>query len=256
MKGVGRRTAKIAHIAADRIIFGSHPLAYPIQIGIQKILGGPKEVTFAFKSGPASGCRFSCLSSHRYFFVRDDYECKMLEPVQKLIRPGAVAFDIGAHFGFWALVLSRLVGSIGRIYAFEPSPENRGRLRRNLELNSIHNVEVVPLAASDHEGMSRLSENGSATRIGAGAVEIATTTLDEFCKDKSVPDFLLMDVEGHAGAVLCGASAVFDKRRPPLICEIHCEQELEDCETFLGKKSYHWVRLDKPIRFPCRIVAT
>jgi FkbM family methyltransferase len=252
----GRGAAKFAHIAVDKVIFGRHFLARPIQVAIQKLLGGPKEVIFRFKRGPISGFRFSCLSSHRYFFLRNDYEYEILEPIQKLLHPGSIAFEIGAHFGFWALVLSRLVGSTGQVFAFEPSPSNRAQLSRNLELNSIENVRVVPLAASDGAGTSQLSENGSMASIGVGAVEIETTTLDEFCKDAPLPDFVLIDVEGHAGSVLGGASAVFDKRRPPIICEIHDKQELDAVETFLAKRSYRCVRLTKSARFPYRIVAT
>ena len=54
-------------------------------------------------------------------------------PVQQalveIVQPGAVVWDVGAHIGFFTLLLSRLVGSSGVVHAFEPWPANVDRLR-------------------------------------------------------------------------------------------------------------------------------
>jgi len=240
----------ITHAVANKVLFGAHQLASPLQRGVQRLLSGPREVIFEFKRGPAAGYKFSCLSSHKYFFVREDYEHDLLRPIESMVRPDSVVFDIGAHFGFWAIVFSRLCPR-GKVFAFEPSPENRSRLLRNIAMNSIENIHIVPFAASDRIGASHLSGDGSMAKIGDGAENIETTTLDEFCKGNPVPDMMLIDVEGHAGEVLRGASGIFARRFVPMICEIHSESELKAVRVKAERLSI----IGSFSRFPYRAVA-
>ena len=37
---------------------------------------------------------------------------------------GGVALDVGANVGLHTIVMSRLVGPAGRVFAFEPDPHN------------------------------------------------------------------------------------------------------------------------------------
>ena len=39
---------------------------------------------------------------------------------QTHVKPGTTWLDIGAHYGYTAVALSRLVGEAGRVFAFEP----------------------------------------------------------------------------------------------------------------------------------------
>jgi FkbM family methyltransferase len=231
-----------AHAIVNKVLFGVHRFASPLQRGIQRLLSGPREVTFEFKRGPAAGYSFSCLSSHRHFFVREDYEHELLRPIESLIHHDSVVYDIGAHFGYWAIVLSRLCPQ-GKVFAFEPSPENRARLRKNVVMNSIQNIHIVPFAVSDRVGTSHLSSDGSMAKIGVGPENIETITLDEFCKNNPAPDMMLIDVEGHAGEVLRGASGV---HLVPMICEIHSESELSAVRA--GANSFNVV--GSSLRFP------
>lgn len=208
----------------DRLLFGRHPLGSSLQRVMQRLLRGPREVTFEFKKGPAAGYTFSCLSSHRYFFARDDYERELLKPTEAMVRPDSIVYDIGAHFGFWAIVLSRLCPQ-GKVFAFEPCPGNCAWLRKNVAMNSIKNIQIVPFALSDRIGTSHLSHGGSMATISDGAPNVETTTVDEFCKTHLAPNLMLIDVEGHASEVLRGASALLAHSHVPIICEIHSEPE-------------------------------
>src|SRR5262245_22436384 len=49
-------------------------------------------------------------------------ECDEQAVMRRLVVPGDIAFDIGAHLGLHTVLLSHLVGSNGRVYAFEPNP--------------------------------------------------------------------------------------------------------------------------------------
>lgn len=242
-------------ILAEKIIFGQHSLAQPLQVAIQHLIRGPRETAFRIETGPAAGMLFSCLTSHKYFFVRGNYESDLVEPVQSLVRTGSVAFDIGAHFGYWTLALSRLCGPLGTVFAFEPSSENLVRLRHNLQLNNIENVRVVSAAVSDVEGKLKFAEGGSMSAVGAGTIEVDAITLDEFCKAHPQPDFLLIDVEGHAGEVLRGADRIFHERPVPVLCEIHGLAEYASFLTFVRGKLENVRKLDKSARTPFRVLA-
>jgi len=59
---------------------------------------------------------------------------KLLEIAQKdrLLRPGAVVFDLGAAPGGWAQVVAKAVGAAGRVYAIDLLP-----------VQPVHNVHIV-----------------------------------------------------------------------------------------------------------------
>lgn len=254
-KMTDRVTARVSRFLFDRCLFSSHPLAIPAQKVAQRLLRGPREAAFCFTEGPRAGMHFSCLTSHKYFFIRDDYERELVEPISNLVLPGSVTYDVGAHFGFWVLMLSRLRGDTGKVFAFEPSPTNRARLQKNLAINSIKNVEVVPVALSDTIGEATMSDIGSMSSIGAGALTIETTTLDEFCQRHPVPDFMLVDVEGFAAQVFQGATGTYRQKFVPVICELHTRGEQATFLRFMQGRARQLRKLDKLFRLPNRTLA-
>ena len=66
------------------------------------------------------------------------------------VAPGSVAYDIGANIGIHTLLLSRLVGQSGQVYAFEPVPALYNRLCENMRLNpSLIAARPIQLALCD-----------------------------------------------------------------------------------------------------------
>jgi FkbM family methyltransferase len=43
--------------------------------------------------------------------------------MKRLLKPGAIAYDLGANYGMHALLMARLVGPARRVFAFEPVNE-------------------------------------------------------------------------------------------------------------------------------------
>ena len=76
---------------------------------------------------------------------------------EQTVKPGHVVDDIGANVGWYSLLASALVGKTGKVYAFEPLPENLHYLKRHLELNNIQNVEVVAAAVAEAPGTAAFS---------------------------------------------------------------------------------------------------
>src|SRR3990170_3632816 len=101
--------------------------------------------------------------------LRGTYEQALVSAVVPLIRPGWICFDVGAHFGYYALLLAALVGEQGTVHAFEPVPYNVRLLELHVAKNQKGSViRIYPLALSDTNAGSvrcALSSSGSTTSL-------------------------------------------------------------------------------------------
>ncbi len=85
------------------------------------------------------------LDPHRYpdgAMLYGTLELATIRLLQRLVRAGNVVADVGANIGYHTLILSRLVGPSGKVFAFEPNPLSRARLEANLAANNCCNVQV------------------------------------------------------------------------------------------------------------------
>jgi FkbM family methyltransferase len=130
------------------------------------------------------------------------------------IRPGMTIVDVGANIGYYTLLFSKLTGEAGRVYAFEPEPQNFALLQQNLTRNARTNVVALNRALSDRSGQSFLylsSENlgdhqAYPSEDDRRKVPITMTRLDE-CVRGPV-DLIKMDVQGFEARALDGMEAV------------------------------------------------
>jgi len=53
-------------------------------------------------------------------FIYGSWEPEVQQAFGGLVREGRRALDIGAHIGYYTLLLSKLVGNSGKVIAFEP----------------------------------------------------------------------------------------------------------------------------------------
>jgi len=150
------------------------------------------------------------------------YEEKTTQLVQRLIKPGMVVVDVGAHVGYYTLLAARAVGPFGKVYAFEPEPHNHALLLKNIELNRYGNIVVEEKAVSCRNGRSTLYltalDSGRHSlhlhsSQGRGHIPVATMTLDGFFESEGWPrvDLIKIDVEGSEKDVLDGMERLFQK---------------------------------------------
>ena len=78
-------------------------------------------------------------------------ERPLLDWFRRNVGTAETWLDIGAHYGYTAIALSRLVGSEGRVYAFEPLVSTAGCVSRTRALNGLHQLTVVPVALGDRD---------------------------------------------------------------------------------------------------------
>ncbi len=72
--------------------------------------------------------------------------------IEREVRPGMVAVDVGASIGLLTLRLARRVGPAGRVYALEPEPRNFHLLSRAVADAALTQVSVHQAAAADRRG--------------------------------------------------------------------------------------------------------
>jgi len=143
----------------------------------------------------------------------------------RLIRPGMTVFDVGASVGFQAVLAARLVGSGGRVIAFEPLPENAARARHNARLNDFRHLEILEVAVAAADGAARF-QAGEGVNWGkldaAGALSVKVRSLDSVAEERSArPAAIKIDVEGGELAVLEGARRLLSDAAPILFIDCH-----------------------------------
>lgn len=144
------------------------------------------------------------------------------ELVQQEVKAGNTVLDVGAHIGYYTLIFAKLAGTQGKVFAFEPEPENFCLLQKNVRQNGYQNVALMPKAVSDKVGKASLylSANNSGdhricdSREARGTIEIETVSLDDYFKDyKRTIDFVKMDIQGAEYAALCGMTTLLETDR-------------------------------------------
>ncbi|MBN9070759.1 MAG: FkbM family methyltransferase, partial [Rhizobiales bacterium] len=73
--------------------------------------------------------------------------------LERLLKPGMTAVDIGANVGYFSLLMASRVGANGRVVSIEANPAMAGLLRETVEMNGLEEcVTVHNVAAADRAG--------------------------------------------------------------------------------------------------------
>lgn len=169
------------------------------------------------------------VSDHLQWYVYWNFEDPSHEALISLCRPGDTVLDVGANIGLTALRMSAAVGA-GRVYAFEPDPQNYQDCLNHVRANRVQNVELCKCALGAEEGTASIHQAAARNRgciwvdkVGvAGPSSVQVTTADQFCERNGLSrvNLIKIDTEGNELAVLKGARGIIEKWKPRLFVEV------------------------------------
>lgn len=149
--------------------------------------------------------------------LSDSYEREQTILFRRLVGGGMTVVDVGADVGYYTLLAARAVGEKGRVFAFEPEPQNYNLLLRNVRVNGYRNVVLLRKAVSDRAGRVKLflSQRGAGQHSlyssgdGERSVTVDAVSLDGFFGDGKRPiDVVKMDIEGAEMPALLGMGRI------------------------------------------------
>lgn len=152
--------------------------------------------------------------------------------IKPLILPRHTVLDIGANFGVFTKLFSRLVGPDGRVIAFEPVPQTFRTLTAGVRKYRLRNVQAVNKAVSDHLGTAMMEvpsyKGNKGDNLYESHIVNAPDSNDAFTVETITVDslelpsvnFMKIDVEGHELEVLHGSVGTLQRCRPTLMVEV------------------------------------
>lgn len=191
----------------------------------------------------------------------------------KLVKRGDIVVEVGANLGYFTRLFGNLVGAKGIVLAFEPIPQTREQLLRNVQ--DLNHVNVLPYAISDEVGRVDMfvpgnihgqaslrrhldSEWGAEKIVYSVTVECVPLAIISQIRQLNHIDFMKIDVEGAELQVLKGAREILVRDHPILHLEIEQRwmtsfgYKADEVESFLRSIGYtfffaydkDWVALD------------
>lgn len=242
------------------------PLARAIRRALNR--AAPRGITIVtIAAGDLAGYSLALDLQNEKDYWLGTYEPTLQRAVRILVRPGMVAYDVGANIGYISLLLARRVGAQGKVYAFEALPENLNRLRQNLALNHLtEQVTVVEGAVAEKRGMARFLVHASG---GMGKVEgsagreeryqdslpVKSFSLDEFVYEDGhpAPNIVKMDIEGGEVLALPGMERLLHEAGPTMLLELHGPEAAQQAWKTLSSAGYQISLMQRgfpPLRSP------
>lgn len=204
------------------------------------------------RRGIAAGARWSLFPNTAYW--RGAHEPLVQARLANLCDwRGRSVWDLGAHYGLFAIGFARRVGPSGHVAAFEPLPENFARLRLHALRNEVPWLRLFPFAVSDQPArLSFILPHGLEATTGhlpyeneslppaAATLQVPAVRLDDLVAAGALepPHFIKLDVEGHGHRALRGAAETLRRHRPIVSAGLHSEQELQGLSDLLLPLGY------------------
>lgn len=166
-----------------------------------------------------------------------------------------LVFDIGAHVGYFTL-LAAYSNQLSSVFAFEPLPAAQERLRRNVGMNDLENVQCVPLAMANEVGQANLFHQTYGVPSGSTLATdfmdsmsgdrhyesslVEVSTVDKFMQANGLKglDLVKIDTESTEDKVIAGMEQTLRRDRPIIFCEVIEERPAAAIEKQLRELDY------------------
>ena len=126
---------------------------------------------------------------------------------------------LGANIGYWTCFLAQIIGNSGKVYAFEPSPENFEYLEKNVSNNNFKNIILEKKAVADKSYQTKLYlSNGTMDNriydpnLNRESIKIDVIKLDEYFKNSNLKlDYIQSNIQGADFAAILGMKELLKK---------------------------------------------
>ena len=152
------------------------------------------------------------------------WETPVTQSIVRIVKPGDVCVDIGAHLGYFSVLMSALTGKEGKTIAVEPNASIASMLRLTSCINhpgfevwegALTNVtkEVEIHIPISKTGDSSLLVRADSAKEGFGHQTVLGTTLDKLLTSLSIErvNVIKMDAEGAEPLIFEGMEHVLNK---------------------------------------------
>ena len=154
-----------------------------------------------------------------------EFEPGLRRLIERVLEPGMVFLDAGAHLGVHTLAAARRVGKSGHVFSFEPTPSTHDLLCRTLRLNGLDDRVTSRRAAVGRVNtaktlyISTISGHNSLYPLPGveTTVEVEVVQLDNDLPPRQRIDVAKIDVEGAELDVLDGMARVVEENPGILI---------------------------------------
>lgn len=213
---------------------------------------GLSHLVIKVRQGPLQGFRWTLYPRTSYWRGTHEPEiARFISAVPGL--EGQTAWDLGAHYGYYSVLLAAKTGPTGRVDAFEPNPFSFRKLRRHAALNHmpwlhVHEVavgvtrqaiEMLSYQGSD-DTASHLAYTGEDTNRAPHRWQVAMCQLDEEVAAARLepPRFIKLDVEGYGHHAIAGARNSISTSLPLIVAGLHSHEESAGIDDILLPLGY------------------
>jgi len=168
------------------------------------------------------------VSEFLYYFRFFEYGLTRI--LLEYLKSGMIFVDVGAHFGYFSLLASKIVGKTGRVYSFEPTKSSF----EILALNSKSSNQIINnFACWSQDSFLEFNDYGIVysafnsftklkiknSNLQANKNKIKSVRLDTYFSE-NLPDFIKIDAESAELEILKGMEKIIEQKHPIITLEV------------------------------------
>lgn len=169
----------------------------------------------------------------RRVYFTGTYEKGILHLMGQLLRRGDRFVDVGSNIGLMTIHAGQLVGPEGHVYAYEANPKTVEILKRNIDLNELNNIKIIPKALANETGRGKIYANMEYNRGSASLAqyskkdeyfEIDIIKFENAAESEHQIRLVKIDIEGYELEALKGFGNVLNRSDAPMLI-IECTRD-------------------------------
>ena len=154
-----------------------------------------------------------------YKLFKNKQDAFEIELLKKHIKQNDIVLDIGANIGFYATILSDIVGEKGLVHCFEPDSKNFEHLKKttadfkNIKINNKAvgpKTEKLKIYTSKNLNVDHRTYKPEEYDK---EIEIDAVSIDDHLASNPKVDLIKMDIQGFEMQAIQGMQTILDKNK-------------------------------------------